>query len=48
MLGALSKYPEGLRLMEKAKTFTLLYHLTDLKGREDIVTAAIESLHYEK
>ena len=48
MLGVLSKHAEGLRLLEKAKIFTLLYHLTDSKGREDIVTAAIENLHYER
>lgn len=46
MLGTLSKYPEGLKLMEKAKVFTLLYHLSDLRGRDDIITAAIENLDY--
>jgi rapamycin-insensitive companion of mTOR len=47
MLGTLTKTPEGLRLMEKAKIFTLLYHLSDLRGRDDIITAAIENLHYQ-
>lgn len=47
MLGTLSKHPEGLRLVEKAKIFTLFYRITDLKGREDIVTACIESLNYD-
>lgn len=47
MIGVLSKYSEGLKLMEKAKIFTLFYHLTDLKSREDIVTAMIENLSYE-
>ena len=47
MLGTLSKYQEGLKLMEKAKVFTLLYNLTDLRSRQDIVTASIENLSYE-
>ena len=47
MLGVLSRHSEGLKLMEKAKIFTLFYHLTDLRSREDIVTAAIENLSYE-
>lgn len=47
MLGTLSKHSEGLKLMERAKIFTLFYHLTDLRSREDIVTAAIENLSYD-
>lgn len=47
MLGTLSKTSEGLKLMEKAKIFTLLYHLSDLRGREDIITAAIGNLNYQ-
>lgn len=47
MLGVLSKSPEGLKLLEKAKIFTLLYHLSDLRGRDDIITAAIGNLDYQ-
>ena len=34
------------RLMEKSKIFTALYHVSELKSREDLITAIIEKLDY--
>ncbi|EGN98236.1 hypothetical protein SERLA73DRAFT_169260 [Serpula lacrymans var. lacrymans S7.3] len=46
MLGVLSKHPEGIELMEKAKIFTAFYHLSELRGREDLITGIITNLDY--
>ncbi|KAN0087521.1 Rapamycin-insensitive companion of mTOR, N-term domain containing protein [Tylopilus felleus] len=46
MLGTLSKHPEGLELMEKSKVFTAFYHLSELRNREDLITAVITNLDY--
>ncbi|KZS93708.1 hypothetical protein SISNIDRAFT_454123 [Sistotremastrum niveocremeum HHB9708] len=45
-LGTLSKYPEGIELMEKSKIFTAFYHVSELKSREDLITAIIQNLDY--
>lgn len=47
MIGTMTKHPEGRAMLEKAKIFTLLYRITDLKGREDMITACVEHLDYE-
>ncbi|KAG8214549.1 Rapamycin-insensitive companion of mTOR, N-term-domain-containing protein [Butyriboletus roseoflavus] len=46
MLGTLSKHPEGLELLEKSKIFTAFYHLSELRNREDLITAVITNLDY--
>ncbi|EIW81055.1 hypothetical protein CONPUDRAFT_90112 [Coniophora puteana RWD-64-598 SS2] len=46
LLGTLSKHPDGIDLMEKAKVFTALYNLTEIRGREDIMKLVIEHLDY--
>ncbi|KAH7923835.1 hypothetical protein BV22DRAFT_1035895 [Leucogyrophana mollusca] len=46
MLGTLSKYPEGIELMEKSKIFTAFYHLSELRNREDLITSVITNLDY--
>ncbi|EJF61068.1 hypothetical protein DICSQDRAFT_147513 [Dichomitus squalens LYAD-421 SS1] len=46
MLGTLSKRKEGIELLEKFKLFSAFYVLTELRGREDLVTAIIENLDY--
>ncbi|RPD54648.1 hypothetical protein L226DRAFT_535797 [Lentinus tigrinus ALCF2SS1-7] len=46
MLGTLSKRKEGIELMEKCKVFTAFYHLSELRGREDLITGIIENLDY--
>ncbi|KAF8133736.1 Rapamycin-insensitive companion of mTOR, N-term-domain-containing protein [Boletus edulis] len=46
MLGILSKHPEGLDLLEKSKIFTAFYHLSELRNREDLITAVITNLDY--
>ena len=34
------------RLMEKSKVFTAFYHLSELRNREDLITAVITNLDY--
>jgi len=34
------------RLMEKFKIFTAFYHLSELRDREDLITAVITNLDY--
>lgn len=34
------------RLLEKFKLFTAFYHLTELKGRDDLIKGIIENLDY--
>lgn len=46
MLGTLSKHAEGIELMEKFKIFTAFYHLSELRDREDLITAVITNLDY--
>ncbi|KAF9221011.1 hypothetical protein BS17DRAFT_786363, partial [Gyrodon lividus] len=46
MLGTLSRHPEGIELMEKSKFFTAFYHLSELRNREDLITAVITTLDY--
>ncbi|KAG5651655.1 hypothetical protein H0H81_007935 [Sphagnurus paluster] len=46
MLGTLSKYKEGIELMEKFKVFTAFYHLSELRSREDLIKGIIENLDY--
>ncbi|KAF8631052.1 hypothetical protein AX15_002660 [Amanita polypyramis BW_CC] len=46
ILGALSKYQEGIELLEKFKVFTVFYHLSELRSREDLIKGIIENLDY--
>ncbi|KAI0322355.1 Rapamycin-insensitive companion of mTOR, N-term-domain-containing protein [Amylostereum chailletii] len=46
MLGTLSKYKEGIELMEKFKIFTAFYHLSELRSREDLIKGIIENIDY--
>ncbi|KAF8895478.1 Rapamycin-insensitive companion of mTOR, N-term-domain-containing protein [Infundibulicybe gibba] len=46
MLGTLSKHKEGIELLEKFKVFTAFYHLSELRGREDLIKGIIDNLDY--
>ncbi|KAG6854116.1 hypothetical protein C0991_010280 [Blastosporella zonata] len=46
MLGTLSKYKDGIELLEKFKVFTPFYHLSELRSREDLIKGIIENLDY--
>jgi rapamycin-insensitive companion of mTOR len=37
---------DASRLMEKFKFFTAFYHLSELRDREDLITAVITNLDY--
>ncbi|KAF8606948.1 hypothetical protein BDV93DRAFT_331061 [Ceratobasidium sp. AG-I] len=43
MLGTLSRYPDGIEILEKFKVFNCLYHLSDLRSREDLTRHIIEN-----
>ncbi|SNX87974.1 related to protein ste16 [Melanopsichium pennsylvanicum] len=46
MIGILTQSAEGIRLLERFKVFTPLYHLCELRSRDDIVKAVIENVDY--
>ncbi|CAH1758092.1 9203_t:CDS:10 [Entrophospora sp. SA101] len=46
MLGVLSKFRDGVKLLEKFKIFNTFYHLSELKSREDLIKAIITNLDY--
>ncbi|KAH9480426.1 Target of rapamycin complex 2 subunit ste20 [Psilocybe cubensis] len=46
MLGTLSKFKDGIELLEKFKVFTAFYHLSELRSREDLIKGIIENLDY--
>ncbi|TDL23281.1 hypothetical protein BD410DRAFT_858667 [Rickenella mellea] len=46
MLGTLSKQKDGIELMEKFKIFTVFYHLSELRSREDLIKGIIENIDY--
>ncbi|TKY87021.1 hypothetical protein EX895_003698 [Sporisorium graminicola] len=46
MIGTLTQSAEGIRLLERFKIFTPLYHLSALRSRDDIVRAVIENVDY--
>ncbi|QRV77606.1 STE16 protein [Ceratobasidium sp. AG-Ba] len=43
MLGTLSRHPDGIEILEKLKVFNFLYHLSDLRSREDLTKYIIEN-----
>ncbi|KAF8517336.1 Rapamycin-insensitive companion of mTOR, N-term-domain-containing protein [Gautieria morchelliformis] len=46
MLGELSKYPEGVELLERFNIFTAFYHLSELRSRDDLVKGIIQAIDY--
>ncbi|KAG2009933.1 ste16 [Coprinopsis cinerea AmutBmut pab1-1] len=46
MLGTLSKYKDGIELLEKFKIFTAFYHLSELRSREDLIKGIVDNLDY--
>ncbi|TPX33890.1 hypothetical protein SmJEL517_g03313 [Synchytrium microbalum] len=46
MLATLSKSQDGVRLMERFKLYTIYYHLTELRSRDDLIRTIIESMDY--
>ncbi|KAJ3411340.1 hypothetical protein HDV05_002361 [Chytridiales sp. JEL 0842] len=48
LLATLSKYENGVKLLERFKVYNYLYHLTELRGRDDLIKAMISSLDYSK
>ncbi|KAF8578071.1 hypothetical protein K439DRAFT_1395907 [Ramaria rubella] len=46
MLGVLSKYPEGIDLLERFNIFTAFYHLSELRNRDDLVKGVIQAIDY--
>ncbi|KAJ9048791.1 hypothetical protein DSO57_1031275 [Entomophthora muscae] len=48
LLGSLSKLKTGIRLLEKFHIFDLYYHVSELRSRDDLVRAIINSLDYRR
>lgn len=46
MIGVLTQSTEGIKLLERCRIFTPLYHLSELRSRDDIVKAVIENVDY--
>ncbi|CAG8483702.1 13104_t:CDS:10, partial [Acaulospora colombiana] len=46
MIGVLSKFKDGIKLLEKFKIFNTFYHLSELRSREDLIKAIITNLDY--
>ncbi|ORX40861.1 Rapamycin-insensitive companion of mTOR, middle domain-domain-containing protein [Kockovaella imperatae] len=46
MIGTLSKHAEGIKLLEKFKLFTSFYHLSEQRGRDDLMRIIIECFDY--
>ncbi|KAF8798977.1 hypothetical protein BYT27DRAFT_7236610 [Phlegmacium glaucopus] len=46
ILGTLSKFKDGIDLLEKHNVFTAFYHLSELRSREDLIKGIIDSLDY--
>ncbi|KAF8503219.1 Rapamycin-insensitive companion of mTOR, N-term-domain-containing protein [Hysterangium stoloniferum] len=46
MIGILSKYPEGVELLERFHFFTALYHLSELSGRDDLIKQVVPTIDY--
>ncbi|KAI0220070.1 hypothetical protein L0F63_006941, partial [Massospora cicadina] len=48
LLGTLSKFKLGVKLLEKFHIFDLYYHVSELRSRDDLVRAIINSLDYRR
>lgn len=46
LLGTISKYKEGVRILEKFKIFSCFYQISELKNRTDLKVAMITNLDY--
>ncbi|KAJ3020885.1 hypothetical protein HKX48_009567 [Thoreauomyces humboldtii] len=48
LLGICTRSPEGIRLLDKFRMFSLFYRLTELRSRDDLVKAMILSMDYTR
>lgn len=46
LLGSLTKYADGQKILSRCRIFTVFYHICDLKSRDDIIKALVTSLDY--
>lgn len=46
LLGTLSSDANGIAMMERNRMFNMLYHLSDLSDREDLITGFLGALDY--
>ncbi|KAI9208047.1 Rapamycin-insensitive companion of mTOR, N-term-domain-containing protein [Polychytrium aggregatum] len=47
MLGVLMKHSGGIGLLERFRVFTVLYKITELRGREDLVKLMLSNMNYD-
>ncbi|KAJ3112369.1 hypothetical protein HDU96_004614 [Phlyctochytrium bullatum] len=48
ILSCFTSNPEGIRLLEKFRIFNILYHLTELRSRDDLIKTMVRSLDFSK
>lgn len=46
MIGTLTQSSEGIKVLESFKIFTRLYHLAELRSRDDLIREVIENVDY--
>ena len=46
MIGALSKDQKGLQILDRWKIFNMLYHIVELRGRDDLLRAILSGMDY--
>ncbi|TLD37620.1 hypothetical protein E2P81_ATG04432 [Venturia nashicola] len=46
LLGALTKDPRGLQILERWKIFNMFYHIVELKGRDDLIKTLLGGMDY--
>lgn len=44
----MSRYPEGVELLERFKFFTAFYRVSELRSREDLIKLIIENIDYSQ
>lgn len=46
MLGALSREPQGMQILERWKVINMFYHIVELHGRDDLIRALLSNMDY--
>lgn len=46
LLGALSKDPKGLQILERWRFFNMFYHIVELEDRDDLIRILVSSMDY--
>lgn len=47
LLGTLSGDPNGMQMMERWRMFSMFYHISELRSREDLLCAFLSNMNYD-